>query len=287
VQARRPAYDPISQDEVVANKAFPPRTAEASFESDGVKLYGLVFCAQGKGLHPTVLYARGFPDTTASNDILRVLQRAGYNVMFFNYRGTSSMGGIFSMQHSYEDLRAALSFLRQENSAKTMGVDPAAVVLYGYSWGGPIALRLAAEDSAIKALILQDPSDLRAYSSMTPQALAEEEADGASPVVPTASVKQVIDGLIVHPSDWDPVRYVEGLSGKTVLVAWASKSSESSEQVAPVDSLATLLGPRSHFSSTIFNTDHGFTDKRIALTRKYLSWLNSVVPVPVKPFKQD
>ena len=282
-QGRHPVFDPISQDEIVADTAFPPRVAEVSFESDGVKLYGLVLSAQGKGLHPTVLYARGFPDTTGNNDILRVMQRAGYNVMFFNYRGTSSMGGVFSMQHSYEDLRAALSFLRQENSAKTMGVDPANVILYGYSWGGPIALRLAAEDPAVRDLILQDPTDLRTYSSMTPQALAEEEADGTSPVVPTTTAKQVIDGIVAHASDWDPVHYVGGLSGKNVLVAWAS--SKSSNQVAPADSLATLLGPRAQFTSAIFNTDHGFTDKRIALTRKYLGWLRSIAPARTRPLQ--
>ena len=52
VQGRHPVYDPISQDEIVADTAFPPRGTEVSFESDGVKLYGLVLSAQGKGLHP-------------------------------------------------------------------------------------------------------------------------------------------------------------------------------------------------------------------------------------------
>jgi len=73
---------------------------------------------------------------------------------------------------------------------------------------------------------------------------------------------------VVHAADWDPVHYVAGLSGKHVLVAWASKSGERSERAAPADSLATLLGPRSSFTSAIFDTDHGLTDERIALTRE-------------------
>ncbi len=102
-------------------------------------------------------------------------------------------------------------------------------------------------------------------------------------MVPSATGKQIIDGIQAHAADWDPVHYIQGLVGKNFFVAWASNSRESSEQVAPADSLATILGPRSHFKSTIFDTDHGFVDKRIALTRAYLRWLDSVAPAHTAP----
>jgi hypothetical protein len=40
-------------------------------------------------------------------------------------------------------------------------------------------------------------------------------------------------------------------------------------------------------ASGIFNTDHGFTDKRIALTRKYLGWLRSIAPARNRPLQQN
>lgn len=267
-------YDPVAEDDVIVNKAFPPKTQEVAFDSSGISLYGQVYSAQGKGQHPTVLYARGFPDSTGSNDIARVLRRTGYNVMFFNYRGTSSMGGIFSEQHAFEDLRSALSYLRSDSASKEMGIDPNNIILFGYSFGGPIVLRLAAEDAKIRAVIHMDGSDLRELRNLTPHDKAELDQDKTSSLVPSATGKQISDNIIAHIDDWDPARYSEGLVGKYVLLAWASK--ESAQQVPNVPSLSDLFSKRSHVTSKIFNTDHGFTDKRIALTRSILHWLKTI-----------
>jgi uncharacterized protein len=272
----RPAYDPVAQDDIVADPAYPPKTVDANFQSAGVGLTGSIFCAQGKGPHPTLLYARGFPDQLASSDILRVLRRAGYNVMSFYYRGTYGLGGVYSMQHSYEDLQAAVAFLRQESSVRTMGVDPNNIIPYGYSFGGPIALRLAAEDPNIHAVMLQDPTDLRPIKSMTSLDRKAMEDEIVSPLVPSANGKQILDEIVGQMGSWDPAHDVEGLSGKHILLAWASRGNEIDDKAAHADSLGALLGPRSHVSATVFDTDHGFTDKRIALTRDYLQWLKSL-----------
>ncbi|PRC95171.1 alpha/beta hydrolase family protein [Solimicrobium silvestre] len=272
-------YDPVADDEFVADKAFPPKSKEVVFDSFGVSLYGQVYSTQGKGTHPTVLYARGFPDSTGSNDIARVLRRAGYNVMFFNYRGTYSMGGVFSEQHAYEDLQSALEFLRSDNSEKTMGIDPNNIILFGYSFGGPIVLRLAAENAKIRAVIHMDGTDLRAFKEMTPQDKAEWDEGLTSKLVPSATGKQITDEIMPHMDDWDPAHYSEGLAGKYVFLAWASK--ESSKQVDNVASLSDLFSKRSHVTATIFNTDHGFSDKHIALTRAILHWLKTIPQVKV------
>jgi len=270
-------FDPVAEDEIVLDKAFPPKTSEPVFVSSGISLYGQIYLTQGKGTHPTVLYARGFPDSTGSNDIARVLRRAGYNVMFFNYRGTSSMGGVFSEQHAYEDLRAALEFLRSDSSAKELGVDPDNIILFGYSFGGPIALRLAAEDVKIRAVIHMDGTDLRGFRDISPTDKALWDQESTSSLVPSATGKQINDDIVAHLQDWDPAHYAEGLAGKYVFLAWASKAS--SQQVENVPSLSELFSKRSHLTSAIFNTDHGFTDKHIALTRSILHWLKTVPEV--------
>ncbi len=274
--AGQPVYDPITQDDVVVDPAYPPKTVDVSFQSAGLGLFGSVFCAQGKGPHPTLLYARGFPDQLASGDILRVLRRAGYNVMSFYYRGTYGFGGTYSMQHSYEDLQAAVAFLRQESSVKTMGVDPNNIIPYGYSLGGPIALRLAAEDPDIHAVMLQDPTYLLPIKSLSSVDRKAFEDDVVSPLVPSASGKQILDEIVDQMGSWDPAHYVDGLSGKHVLLAWASKGNGIDDQAAHANSLGALFGPRSKVSATVFDTDHGFTDKRIALTSDYLHWLGSL-----------
>jgi len=272
-------YDPVADDETVVDQAFPPKSKEVVFDSDGISLYGQVYSAQGKGTHPTLLYARGFPDSTGSNDIARVLRRAGYNVMFFNYRGTYSMGGVFSEQHAFEDLHSALAFLRSDNSAKEMGIDPNNIVLFGYSFGGPIALRLGAEDTKIKGIIHMDGTDLRAFREMTAKDRAEWDEGLTSSLVPSANGKQICDDIALHIEDWEPAHYSEGLAGKYVFLAWASK--ESSKQVENVAPLSDLFSKRSHLTSAIFNTNHEFVNKRVALTRAILHWLKTIPSIKV------
>ncbi len=145
-----------------------------------------------------------------------------------------------------------------------------------YSFGGSIALRLAAEDPNIHAVMLQDPTDLRPIGSMTSMDRKALEDEIATPLVPSATGKQIVDEIVSQMGNWDPAKYVEGLYGKHVLLAWASKGNEIDGKAARADSLGALFGPRSHVSATVFDTDHGFTDKRIALTRDYLQWLRSL-----------
>lgn len=263
--------DPVSQDPVVVDKVHPPRVHEVTFDSGGVSLYGKVFSAQGTKPHPTVLIARGFPDMTSSADIALVLQRAGYNAMIFNYRGAWGMGGTYSMENSYQDLKAAVAFLRSASSTRDMQVDPKRIVLYGYSFGGPIVLRLAAEDAAIRGVAHIDGSDLR--WKIPPNERAEWEASLKTPAIPSTTGRDILDGIEAHLQDWDPAGYTDGLKGKDVLLVWSGLGEPPEKVGTP---LRLLFAGKARLTIRQFKTDHDFADHRMRLARAVLAWMRGM-----------
>ena len=80
-------YDPVSMDPPKPDVTYPPVLHELLIPSNGVMLSGFMLGANGKGPHPTVVLLHGFPGNEKNLDLAQSLRRAGYNVLFFHYRG--------------------------------------------------------------------------------------------------------------------------------------------------------------------------------------------------------
>jgi len=79
--------DPVTADPAPVDTAYPPSTEELAFQSQGSRLNGFFYLADGKGPHPTVILLHGFPGNERNLDLAQALRRAGMNVLFFSYRG--------------------------------------------------------------------------------------------------------------------------------------------------------------------------------------------------------
>ena len=80
----------------------------------------------------------------------RIAHDLGYVAMAFNFRGTGTSPGDFSLQGWIDDLRAAIDHLAGR-------VSPSRVVLIGTNTGGSIAICVAADDPRVKAAALLGP----------------------------------------------------------------------------------------------------------------------------------
>lgn len=80
------------------------------------------------------------------------LWRAGHSVLVFDFRGRgeSAEGPQSIGHHEMADARAALAFAKREYPDKQVGI-------FGYSMGANMALRLAAADSKIVAVMADSP----------------------------------------------------------------------------------------------------------------------------------
>ena len=138
--------NPLTADPTPDNM-LPPSIEELSFESDGERLSGLLYLANGPGPHPTVILLHGLPGNEKNLDIAQAVRRAGFNVMFFHYRGAWGSEGDYRLSYLVDDVRAALNFLRDH--ATRYRVDTLKLSLLGHSMGGFAALAYGSKDPSL------------------------------------------------------------------------------------------------------------------------------------------
>ena len=136
----------------------PLAIVELGFDSYGDRLNGILYQANGAGPHPTVILLHGYPGNEKNLDLAQSMRRAGFNVLFFHYRGAWGSGGDFSFTHVVEDVGSAADYLR--NNANEYRVDPDRLLMIGHSMGGFAALQGAARDKAVTCVAGIAPADV-------------------------------------------------------------------------------------------------------------------------------
>ena len=81
------ADDPVTDDPGPIDESSPPALLELTIDSHGSNLGGIMYKANGPGPHPTVILLHGFPGNEKNLDVAQSLRRAGFNVIFYHYRG--------------------------------------------------------------------------------------------------------------------------------------------------------------------------------------------------------
>lgn len=107
-----PILTATEHDPMQIDAAHPPALAEVNFNSYGDRLNGILYQANGAGPHPTVILLHGYPGNEKNLDLAQSMRLAGFNVLFFHYRGAWGSGGEFSFTHVIEDVGSAAAFLR-------------------------------------------------------------------------------------------------------------------------------------------------------------------------------
>src|SRR5215217_2201372 len=254
--------------------AFPPSTEELAFQSHGSRINGFFYLAQGKGPHPTIILLHGFPGNERNLDLAQVLRRDGMNVLFFSYRGAWGSGGTFSFAHALEDVAAALEYVRSDSSVAAFRIDPKRVSLVGHSMGGWLALMGAAADSSLACTVALDfwnvgddgrrmwadpelDSTYTAYATWLTEPGGPLNAGGASSL--SAEMKS-------QGEQWDPIGSALKLRGRPVLLI-STTANETHPKL-----VAALRAGRTELTALQWNTDHGFSDRRVELGSTITHW---------------
>jgi pimeloyl-ACP methyl ester carboxylesterase len=88
-----------------------------------------------------VIFLHGYPGTEKNLDLAQAVRRAGFDALYFDYRGTWGSGGTFSFAHGLEDAQTVLAWVRA-NAAK-YHFDTRRIAIAGHSFGGWVALLTA------------------------------------------------------------------------------------------------------------------------------------------------
>jgi uncharacterized protein len=268
----------------LATEPAPDKTHPAAFEtfqlpSHGSLLNAFVYIAAGAGPHPAVLLLHGFPGNEKNIDIAQSLRRAGYDVLYFDYRGSWGSPGDFSFTHCIEDVQSAIAYLRDPANAKRLRVDSANLILIGHSMGGFLARYAGAQDPAIKAVGLISAADMAvdkietipiAYRSRAVDPIATRfAAEGMAPLAGT-SPKALAEEAVANADAWNTPNLGPKLATRPVLVI------TSDDGLAPSNDAfvaAVKKAGGTHATTLHLATDHSYSDQRIALQTSILNWL--------------
>lgn len=258
---------------------YPPAMAELSFMSFGAKLNGHIYLANGSGPHPTVVLLHGFPGNEKNLDLAQALRRAGFNVLFFHYRGAWGSDGIFSFGNVLDDVSSALTFLRTPEVASQYRVDPTRLSLVGHSMGGFAALMAGAKDPAVACVAALAPANLgnRPAASMTDEALAGFAAYTDSlTMLNTQSGQAVVDEMLDRNKEFDTRTLAPKFSGRPVLLIAGAQDAVLPPEVYHVP-LVAAFEARSDIDLThaVLQGDHSFSWTRIELAKTVSEWLSN------------
>jgi len=259
------------------DSAFPAHNQQLLISSHGVGMNALLLVTGGKGPHPTVILMHGLPGNERNLDLAQAIRRAGWDVLTFTYRGAWGSPGDFSIANAMEDTAAALAFARSPEGAQ-FGIDGQHIVLAGHSMGGATAMMTAASATNLDGLILIDPWNIAGGNSKnarTPEQLAKSMDDFGNSLH-GATPQSVADEAVAKRAQWDLVAAAHHLHGLPVLMLTARYGIGDRDK--PVTAAMTSAGVK--VTPMQMDTDHSFSDHRIALSKAVVSWLEEL---PLKP----
>lgn len=259
-----------------AVRADPPRDVEhpARLEvlhipSGDVLINGVGYMAAGRGRHPTMIIAHGWPGNEKNLDLAQAVRRAGWNAVTFNYRGSWGSPGEFRFAQVPEDLAAVLGYLRRPGVANRLGIDTGRMVLAGHSMGAWAVAKVAANDRRLQGAITISLADLGLVGGAPRAQLVERAAMNAETLAGTTPLRMA-DELIANAAVNRAAAGAAGLASLPLLVL------TSDDGLAPgSDSLvaAVRAAGGTQVATAHVATDHSWSDARLRLEELVTAWL--------------
>ncbi len=279
--------NPVTTDPVSIDPEYPPTTVELDFNSHGSALNGHFYLAGGAGPHPTVIMLHGFPGYEKNLDIAQAIRRAGFNVLFFHYRGAWGSEGSFSLSNVIEDAQAASAFVRSPDSIAKYRIDPKRISFVGHSMGGFAALAAAAKDKQVGCVIGLSPADYGIRGSMFEGESAAQARAGFAAYVDGehllgrgslkgTSGKKLLAEIANNMEAFSVWKQAGEFSGRNVFLLAAKD-----DTVLPPDvyhkALVAAFKQADDVSLThkLMEGDHSYSWTRLALTQEVVKWLGA------------
>jgi acetyl esterase/lipase len=258
------------------DKNFPAAMEAPDILSHGARLNSVFYLASGEGPHPTVLLLAGFPGNEKNMDLVYSLQRAGWNVLFPNYRGSWGSAGNFAFANAMEDCQTAVDFLRDPANVKKYRIDPKRIVVIGHSMGGFMAAFTGAHDQQVAAVAMICAWNIGpAFLRLADNGRADNFKN-SSPRLAGTTPESLMAEVKKNALQWNYVEWAPLLKTRPVLIL-ESKDRNTDDNRAMAEALRTAGNTR--VTEKYTEADHSFSDRRIALQMAVLEWLQSL-PAP-------
>jgi len=269
-------HDPLTMDPPSIDAAYPPAVAELSFDSFGSRLNGHIYLANGAGPHPTAVLLHGFPGNEKNLDLAQGLRRAGFNVLFFHYRGAWGSEGDYSFSHVVEDVASAVTYLRGAETAKQYRIDTNRISLVGHSMGGFAAVMAGAADPSITCVTGIAAANLGPRASATEAELAGFAAYlDAQGMLNHKGSEAVIAEIAERGAAFDTTLLGPKFSGRPVLLVAGKQDSAVDPTKFHLPQVEAYTAAGVKLTHVLMEGDHSFSWTRFALMRTVTDWMGT------------
>ncbi len=273
------AIPPAVVTDPAPDKAFPAQMVAVAIPSEGALMNGVFYVPAGAGPHPALLLLHGFPGNEQNLDLAQAARRAGWVVLTLHYRGSWGSAGAFSFSNAVADSAAAVAFMRTPEIAKRARIAPDRIAVAGHSMGGFMAAITAARDERITGLAMISAWNIGATVNPTVKGPADRAAGlrfmaGSLRPLAGCTAESLVDDALAHREDWNFVGFAPRLRERPLLLISASGDLNGPHS----DALAAGVrqaGGRG-VTELHFETDHSYSDQRIALQSAVVAWLETL-----------
>ena len=247
----------------------PASSTELFIPSGNSMIAGLIYSANGLQKHPTLLLLHGYPGNERNLDIAQVVRSHGWNVIYFDYRGSWGSQGKFSFKNSVEDVVNVVAFCNKYQDS--LKIDTSNIVLFGHSLGGWVVLKALQELPTIKkGFALSTWNIGNVYKNVTTEKemlrLANDPKTGGKYFVLNTSLKDLYTPVLQGQTYFNLLNDTKSLADKQIImIDEHEKNSQLADKMKESN--------KSYFDYSVWQTDHVFTNKRASLINKVLEFL--------------
>ena len=261
--------DSIILRDLTWHKDSPAGSTELFIPSGNSLVAGLIYSANGVQKHPTLLLLHGYPGNERNLDIAQVVRSHGWNVIYFDYRGSWGSQGKFSFKNCVEDVVNVVAFCKKYQDS--LKIDTSNIVLFGHSMGGWVCLKALQELPSIKkGFALSTWNIGNDYKNVSTEKemlrLANDPNTGGKYFVLNTSLKDLYTPVIRNQTYFNLVNDGKSLADKQIIMI---DEHQGNKQLA--DKIRETC--KSYFDYNVWQTDHPFTNKRVSLINKVLAFL--------------
>jgi pimeloyl-ACP methyl ester carboxylesterase len=245
----------------------PAGTTELFIPSGTSLIDGFIYRANGAQKHPTLLMLHGYPGNERNLDIAQVVRAHGWNVIYFDYRGSWGSQGEFSFKNCVEDVVHVVEFCKKYSDS--LRIDTSNIVLFGHSMGAWICLKALSQLPGItKGFALSTWDIYSNFKSVTTeQQLRVKLNERQEYFVLNTPQEKIFQPVIANLSDYNLQNDTSALSGKQIIML---DEHTRNKEIAD----AIKKSNHNYFGYEVWQTDHSFTNKRISLINKVLDFLD-------------
>ena len=247
----------------------PAGSTELFIPSGNSQIAGLIYNANGLQKHPTLLLLHGYPGNERNLDIAQVVRSRGWNVIYFDYRGSWGSQGKFSFKNCVEDVVNVVSFCNKYQDS--LKIDTSNIVLFGHSMGGWVCLKALQELPTIKKGFVLSTWDIaKDFKNVSNEkemlSIANDPNIAGKYFVLNTSLKDLYTPVLQDKTYFNLLNDAKSLGDKQIImIDEHEKNSQLAEKIKESNKL--------FFDYSVWQTDHSFTNKRASLINKVLAFI--------------